>query len=162
VPFGEDIDGRLLDLATNGGRFVAVGYEDDFDSGQRMATIRSSVDLSTWTRSVADNGDTLIFDRVVALPDTSFLAVASVPRIVDCPADGCVLDELGQAWLSDDGVSWQLDSQIYERNETGPSEGGDMIEHPRAVAAGSAGVVVFDRWYTAQHVFFAPLATFAE
>jgi hypothetical protein len=160
--FGEDDDGRLLDLATNGGRFVAVGYEDDFDTGERMATVRTSVDLTTWTRAVTGNGDTLIFDQVVALPDFRFLAVASVPRIVDCQADGCILHELGQAWLSDDGMAWQLDSQIYERNETGPSEIGDQIEHNRAVAAGAAGVVVLDRWFGALHVFFAPLSTFAE
>ena len=165
VPFGDDVDGRLLDLATNGGRFVAAGYEDDFDTGERLATVRTSVDLTTWTRAVAGNGDSLIFDQVVALPDFRFLAVASVPSYIvgECQPSGCVeLHEQGQAWLSDDGVSWQLDSQIYERGEPAPDEIGDMIEHPRAVAAGASGVVVLDRWFGALHVFFAPLSTFAE
>ncbi|MDQ3938546.1 MAG: hypothetical protein M3253_07675 [Chloroflexota bacterium] len=164
-PFGEDVDGRLLDLASNGGRVVAVGYEDDFDTGERMATVRTSVDLTTWTRAVVSNDDQLIFDQVVALPDFRFLAIASVPSYIvgECQPDGCMfIEELGQAWLSEDGVAWQLNSQIYERNESLPDELGDEVGHRRAVVVGAAGVVVFDRWFDAHHVFFAPLGTFAE
>jgi hypothetical protein len=166
-PFGEDVDGRLLDLATNGGRFVAVGYEDDQVSGQRVAKVVSAVDLGApWAQVVVSAADrNLIFDQVVALPDFRFLAVASSPQFIvgECQPSACVeLHELGQAWLSDDGQAWQLNSQVYERREAAPSEGGDTIEHNRSVVAGDAGAVVLDGWYRALHVFFAPLGAFAE
>jgi hypothetical protein len=161
VPFGEDIDGRLLDLATNGGSFVAVGYEDT-DVGDRRGVSHFSVTGTEWTRTLVDTEDTLIFDQVVTLPVGRYLAVASAPTYIvgECQPTPCMaIEEIGQAWvMMPDGSAWERDSDIYTRFEALPDELGDEIEHRRAVAAGSGGMVVFDRWFDALHVFWTPLA----
>jgi hypothetical protein len=162
-PFGEDVDGRLLDLATDGGRFVAVGYEDDFDTGQRMGSVRTSVDGTSWTRSNVlggDDGRGLVFDQVVALPDGRFFAVGGARQfsVAECQPDPCAaLDETATGYLSADGITWQAARVIYQRHEDSPPEVGDEVGNDRAVVAGAAGVVIADDWRDGLHVFFGPL-----
>ena len=84
-------------------------------------------------------------------------------KYVVCVPDGCAqLDETASGWLTADGVSWQPGRQIYDRTEDGPAEVGDEIGRRRAVVAGPAGVVIFDRWGDGLHVFYSPLAELVE
>lgn len=158
--YGEDEDGRLLDLATSRGRVVAVGYVDA-DAGDRRPIALSADDLASWTRTVLPAEDQLVFDQVVALPDGRFMAIAGARSytVGECQPIGCgLIDEIATGWLSADGVAWQPGAQIYQRSEAMPSEIGDEVGEHRAVAAGAGGVVVLDRWFQALHVFWAPLA----
>jgi hypothetical protein len=161
--FGEDQDGRLLDLVTNGNRFVAVGYEDNSASGRRQAVVRSTVDGSSWARTVVADRSPLAFDQVVTLPDGRFLAVASEHffSVGDCRPRACVfVDEQGLTYVSANGTDWTPAAQVYERFEDAPQEGGDEVGHPRGVAAGPQGVVIVDGWFDGPHVFFAPADTY--
>jgi hypothetical protein len=142
-PFGEDVDGRLVGLASNGRRFVAVGYFDDPNSGQRRAYSFSSADGTSWTRSFGD--DLSVFDTVTDLPDGRFLAVAA-NRAYWVPGQGSqiFLEESSYAYTSTDGISWQQGSLIYERMTEVPPEIGDMVELRFAGAAGRSGVVLIE------------------
>jgi len=162
-PFGEDQDGRLVDLASNGRGFVAVGYWDDWDSGRRWGVAVSSIDGSNWTRSIVGDRDGLVFDQVTVLPGGRYLAIASVRgyAVAECRPSACIfLHEEAFSYLSSDGTSWAEGPQIYVRDEDSPEEIGDMVEHPRAIAAGSRGVVILDDWADGDHVFWAPPETF--
>jgi hypothetical protein len=164
--FGEDQDGRLVDIASNGNRFVAVGYWDDWDTGRRGGVAMSSIDGLTWSRTVVSDPEGLVFDQVTVLPSNRFLVIASaasywVAECVDPSGRGCFgIDELGLTYTSAQGTSWSPGPQVYERFEDAPSEIGDMVEHPREVAAGPLGVIVIDDWFDGPHVFFAPAGTY--
>ncbi|HVM31324.1 MAG TPA: hypothetical protein VM305_11220 [Candidatus Limnocylindrales bacterium] len=154
--FGEDLDGRLLDIATNGRRFVAVGYEDDWNTGVRRGIALSSVDGTSW--SPVRIGEELVFDQIVALADGRFLVVATSRgySVGDCQPAACIfLDETAVAYTSPDGIDWREGSHIYQRSERVPPEIGDMVEHPRDIAAGPQGVVLLDdEWADGPRVFF--------
>jgi hypothetical protein len=164
--FGEDQDGRLVDIASNGNRFVAVGYWDDGDSGRRGGVAMSSIDGLAWSRTVVSDPEGLVFDQVSVLPSNRFLVIASVMGywVADCldpTGTGCFgIDELGLTYTSAQGVAWAPGPQIYERFEESPPEIGDMVEHPREVAAGPLGVIVVDEWFDGPHIFFAPAGTY--
>ena len=161
-PFGEDQDGRLVDIASNGGRFVAVGYWDDSDSGRRRGLSLSSSDGSSWTRSVVSDRDSLVFDQVVRMPDNRFLAIASESYYIvgECRPNACMwFEEDAYTYVSTDGLSWTPRNQVYHRYEPWPSEVGDQIEHPRSIAVGSRGTVLLDDWVAGARVFYAPPGT---
>ncbi|CAN5609466.1 hypothetical protein BH23CHL7_BH23CHL7_07150 [soil metagenome] len=164
--FGEDQDGRLVDIASNGNRFVAVGYWDDGDSGRRGGVAMSSIDGLAWSRTVVSDPEGLVFDQVTVLPSNRFLVIASltgywVAECLDPSGRGCFgIDELGLTYTSAQGDAWSPGPQIYERFEDAPSEIGDMVEHPREVAVGPQGVIVVDDWFNGPHIFFAPAGTY--
>jgi hypothetical protein len=163
--FDDDVDGRLLDLATDGESLVAVGYQDSAASGEHRPMAVVSVDGFAWTVTRIPGIDWLVFDQVVALPDRSYLSIASTRNHDEgqCQPDACVeVEEVAGGWLSNDGVTWRPGAEVYSRREQVPAEVGDEVGHRRAVVVGASGAVVFDPWYGAQHVFYAPLGSFAQ
>jgi hypothetical protein len=157
-PFGEDVDGRLISVASNGRRFVATGYLDDPVSGRMRGFAVTTVDGTAWTRSMVSAVDPLVFDKVVDLRDGRFLAVGG-SRVYSVGGRQIFLGEEAYAFTSTDGVSWEQGSLIYESYQEVAPEIGDMIERPWSIAAGPGGVVLIDL-YEDRRVYFAPSGDF--
>lgn len=159
LPFGEDRDGRLVDLVTNGQRFVAIGYEDDFDTGVRRPTVRSSTDGTNWVATQVNGTGVDVFEQVVVLPDGRFATIGS-SRGYSGSGSRLTMREVAYSYVSADGAGWGDGLQIWDRTQQVGSAIGDQVERYRAVAAGSAGVVIGDEWQNSAHVFFAPADSF--
>jgi hypothetical protein len=150
---GEDGNVGIVDVAADGGRFVAVGYEEREDYEPLVLV---STDGASWqSASLPPAAAGQIFDQVSARPG-GYLALTHRSG-----GDG-------RSWTSADGAGWSAGPTIYERNlvfQPGDTPGDDVVTH-RALAVGPAGAVVAEFWRFAEpgqgglHVWFAPPAAF--
>jgi len=143
----------VVDIATDGGRFVAVGYEERDDYEPLMLVSTDGADWQSANVPPAAAGQ--IFDQVTAGPG-GYTALAHRSG-----GDG-------QSWTSANGADWAAGPTIYQRNlvfQPGDTPGDDVVTH-RALAVGAAGAVVAEFWRFAEpgegglHVWFAPSSAF--